>query len=228
MGADWNLCPSGEKMSVDPRYSVLFEPVQIGPVTAKNRFYQVPHCNGMGHLRPQAHAAMRGIKAEGGWGVVSTEEAEIHPSSDLSPFSEQRIWDERDIPALSLMTEAVHAHDALAAIELAHNGQHAANMCSRIPPYAPSNTSVGSFYPQQARAMDKEDIRALRQWHRRAVGNAKKAGFDIVYVYAGHHLTAAHQFLSPIFNQRGDEYGGSLENRARLGIRPLSRRADRC
>ena len=83
-----------------PNYDVLFEAVKIGPVTAKNRFYQVPHCCGMGHLRPQAHAAMRGMKAQGGWAVVSTEETEIHPSSDLSPAVEQRLWDERDIPAL--------------------------------------------------------------------------------------------------------------------------------
>ena len=64
----------------DPRYDILFEPVRIGPVTAKNRFYQVPHCNGMGHAMPEAHAAMREVKAEGGWAVVSTEECEIHPS----------------------------------------------------------------------------------------------------------------------------------------------------
>ncbi|MDC1507746.1 NADH:flavin oxidoreductase, partial [Oceanospirillaceae bacterium] len=91
-----------------PNYDVLFEAVKIGPVTAKNRFYQVPHCCGMGHLRPQAHAAMRGMKAQGGWAVVSTEETEIHPSSDLSPAVEQRLWDERDIPALQLMTQSVH------------------------------------------------------------------------------------------------------------------------
>ena len=78
-------------MNRDPRFDVLFEPVKIGPVVAKNRFYQVPHCNGMGHARPRAHAAMRGVKAEGGWAVVSTEEVEIHPSSDVSPYVEGRL-----------------------------------------------------------------------------------------------------------------------------------------
>ena len=62
-------------------YIVLFESVKISPVVTKNRFYQVPH----GHLRPQAHAAMRETKAKGGWGMVSTEESEIHPSSDQAP-----------------------------------------------------------------------------------------------------------------------------------------------
>ena len=203
-------------MAQSSRYDILFEPVSIGPVTAKNRFYQVPHCCGMGHLRPQAHAAMRAIKAEGGWAVVSTEEAEIHPSSDLSPYSEQRIWDERDIPALRLMTDAVHEHGALAAIELAHNGHHATNLFSRIAPLAPSDMSLNSVYPKQARAMSKSDIRDLRRWHRQAARRAKAAGFDIVYVYAGHGMTLAQHFLLPRFNTRTDEYGGSLENRVRL------------
>ena len=54
----------------DPRYDILFEPVKIGPVTAKNRFYQVPHCNGMGRSYPSSWAEMRRVKAEGGWAVV--------------------------------------------------------------------------------------------------------------------------------------------------------------
>ncbi|HEY5989669.1 MAG TPA: hypothetical protein VIV12_25305 [Streptosporangiaceae bacterium] len=72
----------------DPRHDVLFEPVRIGPVTAKNRFFQVPHCNGMGYRDPSAQAAMRQVKAEGGWAVVCTEQVEIHPSSDITPFIE--------------------------------------------------------------------------------------------------------------------------------------------
>ena len=197
-------------------YDILFEPVAIGPVTARNRFYQVPHACGMGHLKPRAHAAMRAVKAQGGWAVVSTEETEIHPSSDLSPFAEQRIWDDNDIPALRLMVDAVHAQGALAAIELVHNGYHAANHYSRLPPLAPGEMSLSTNYPRQARAMDKQDIIELRRWHKQAAKRAKKAGFDIVYVYAGHGMTLAQQFLLPRFNQRIDEYGGSLENRLRL------------
>ncbi len=197
-------------------YDILFEPVTIGPVTARNRFYQVPHACGMGHLKPRAHAAMRAVKAQGGWAVVSTEETEIHPSSDLSPFAEQRIWDDQDIPALRLMVDAVHAQGALAAIELVHNGYHATNHYSRIPPLAPGEMLLSTNYPRQARAMDKQDIIELRRWHVQAAKRAKKAGFDIVYVYAGHGMTLAQQFLLPRFNQRIDEYGGSLQNRSRL------------
>ena len=72
-------------MARDKRYDILFEPLPIGPVVAKNRFYQLPHCNGMGNLRPRMLAEMRGIKAEGGWGVVCTEYCSIHQSSDDLP-----------------------------------------------------------------------------------------------------------------------------------------------
>jgi len=78
-------------MSRDPRYDILFEPVRIGPVTARNRFFQVAHCNGYGWTQPQALAEMRGIKAEGGWAVVTTEEVEIHPSGDCEPYHEGRL-----------------------------------------------------------------------------------------------------------------------------------------
>jgi len=200
-------------------FDILFEPIQIGPVTAPNRFYQVPHCNGLGHRMPRGLAAMRGIKAEGGWGVVCTEETEIHHSSDLSPFVEGRIWSDDDIPGWQLMTEAVHKHGALAGIELAYNGIDAVNLYSRVPSLAPRSMGVigGSGYdPVQTRRIDKEDIRNVRKWHRDAALRAKRAGFDIVYCYAGHGMTAAMQFISRRYNDRTDEYGGSLENRVRF------------
>ena len=198
------------------RYDILFQPVRIGPVTARNRFYQVPHCNGMGHLRPSAMAAMRGIKAEGGWAVVCTEECEIHHTTDISPYVEMRLWDDRDIPVMARMTEAVHRHGALAGIELVYNGHAYANRFSREVPLAPSNVVAQEYDPLQARAMDKSDIRAVRRWHVSAARRAKKAGFDIVYCYAGHNLTLPMHFISRRYNRRTDEYGGSLENRVRL------------
>lgn len=200
-------------------YDILFEPIRIGPVTAPNRFYQVPHCNGFGYRMPQGHAAMRGIKAEGGWGVVCTEEVEIHHTSDLSPYFEGRLWEDADIPGLALMAEAVHKHGALAGIELNHNGLDASNIYTRSTPIGPRAMSTigGSGYdPVQARRMDKQDIRDFRRWHRDAALRSKRAGFDLVYCYAGHGLTAAMQFMMRRYNDRTDEYGGSLENRVRL------------
>src|SRR4051812_43823890 len=163
-------------MSIDaPRppspYDVLFEPVRIGPLVTRNRFFQVPHCNGMGYRDPSAQAAMRRIKAEGGWSVVCTEQVEIHPTSDIAPFIELRIWDDQDLPALARIADAIHEGGGLAGIELAHNGMNAPNQYSRETPIGPSHLPVApdTIAPIQARAMTKRDIADLRRWHRNAV-----------------------------------------------------------
>lgn len=197
-------------------YDILFEPVAIGPVTSKNRFYQVPHCNGMGHGYPSTLARMRGIKAEGGWGVICTEEVEISPFSEIAPHFEGRNWDARDIPALAKMTEACHEYGALAGIEIMFNGYATPNRYSRLVPMAPSAIPVRPQDPLQARAMTRDDIKNVRRWHRQAALRARDAGFDLIYVYAGHDLGMPMHFLSRRTNLRTDEYGGSLENRARL------------
>jgi dimethylamine/trimethylamine dehydrogenase len=205
-------------MPPHPSHAILFEPVRIGPVTARNRFYQVPHCNGMGYRDPSALAEMRGVKAEGGWAVVCTEQVELHYSSDITPFIELRLWDDRDIPALAKMAEKIHQHGALAGIELAYNGMNGPNLYSREVPMGPAPLPVATFTydPVQARRMDKTDIANLRKWHLAAVKRAKRAGFDLIYVYAAHALGFLHHFLSRRYNDRTDEYGGSLENRIRL------------
>jgi dimethylamine/trimethylamine dehydrogenase len=169
----------------------------------------------MGYHLPRSLAAMRGIKAEGGWGVVCTEETEIHHSSDLSPNIEGRIWDDGDIPALELVTTAIHEHGALAGIELTYGGYHASNLYSRTPALSPRSLR-GGYIPWQARRMDLEDIRDVRRWHKQAARRAQKAGFDLIYCYAGHNLSLAMHFLLSRYNDRTDEYGGSLENRVRF------------
>ncbi len=201
-------------MARDPRFDVLFEPVRIGPVETKNRFYQVPHCTGMGYRMPQTLAGMREVKAEGGWGVVCTEYCSIHPSSDDTPFLSAALWDESDVRGLGLTAEKIHHHGALAGVELWHGGAASANHYSRQTPLGPVSQPAGVDDPVQTRAMDKADIRAFRRWHVEAARRAQRAGFDIVYIYACHWYLL-RQFLSPS-NQRSDEYGGSLENRVRL------------
>ncbi len=205
-------------MARHPSHDILFEPVKIGPVTARNRFYQVPHCNGMGYRDPSALAEMRGIKAEGGWAVVCTEQVEMHYSSDITPFIELRLWDDRDIPSLAKMADKIHAHGSLAGIELAYNGMNGSNLYSREVPMGPASLPVATFTydPVQTRRMDKTDIVNIRKWHLQAVHRAKRAGFDLIYVYAAHALGFLHHFLSRRYNDRTDEYGGSLENRIRL------------
>jgi len=202
-------------MARDPRYDILFEPVRIGPVQAPNRFYQVPHCNGMGFLRPRMLAEMRGIKAEGGWGVVCTEYCSIHPSSDDLPQPYASLWNQADIKTHALMTEKVHEFGALAGVELWAGGAGSANLLTREVALGVGSMPNLGGNPFQTRAMDRKDIRNLRRWHREAALRAREAEFDIVYVYASHEYLLA-QFLSPIHNQRTDEYGGSVENRIRL------------
>jgi dimethylamine/trimethylamine dehydrogenase len=202
-------------MTRDPRYDVLFEPVKIGPLTAPNRFFQVPHADGMGYAMPRGLAGMREVKAEGGWGVVCTGYCSIHPSSDDTPHLTATLWDDEDVRAQALMVEGVHRHGALAGVELWYGGTGTSAYLTRMPPLGVTSRPLAFNNPLQSRAMDPQDIRDLRRWHRDAAKRAREAGFDIVYVYASHEYLQ-DDFLSRHTNRRSDEYGGSPENRVRL------------
>ena len=207
-------------MSRNPRYDILFEPVRIGPVTAANRFYQTPYASGTGNQMPHTRAAVREVRAEGGWGVVNTGYCSIHPSSDDAPLPYCRLWDDEDVKVHSLMVDAVHRHGALAGVELWHGGSGIANKLTRVTPMSVSGVSYDLSYPGwisliKSRPMDRQDIREFRRWHVEAAKRARSAGFDIVYVYAGMGF-GPYQFLLPWMNKRTDEYGGSLQNRVRL------------
>ena len=199
------------------RYDVLFQAVRIGPLTAKNRFIASPHNAGMGYTQPHASAAFRGMKAEGGWGIVCSGMCEIDATSDMMGHHNDRLWDEADVAAHRISVDAIHQHGALAGIELAHAGLRARNLYSRTPLLGPAALkSTAAYVPVQSRAMDKADIKTFRDSHRRAALRAKAAGYDLVYVYAAHDLALPMHFLSRRYNDRTDEYGGSLKNRARL------------
>ena len=210
----------GSAMARNPRFDVLFEPVRIGPVTAPNRFYQVPHASGMTNSLPQVRASFRETKAEGGWGVVCTGAVSIHPSSDDSPLPFAILWDDKDIRSHALMTDAVHRHGALAGIELWHGGACTLNRTSRMAPLSPSgmpwlSTHLGFMGNLRPRTMDTADIQDLLRWQAAGARRAMQAGFDIVYVYAGMGYLP-YEFLLPEYNRRTDAYGGSIENRVRL------------
>jgi len=198
-------------------YSILFEPVQLGPVTAPNRFYAVPHATGHSHMEPNGGIALREMKARGGWGVVSMSITEIGPQSDLANHPMQRIWHDSDLPLHQGTVERVKSHGALAAIELGHGGMRCRNFVSGSPVVGPSHLPIiAPEFPLQARAMKKSEIVAFRHSHRRAALAARRAGYDIIYVYAAHDISLLSHFLSRRYNHRSDEYGGSLENRVRL------------
>jgi len=207
-------------MARNPRYDVLFEPVRIGPVTTRNRFYCTPHAIGTGQQMPHVRAAVREVRAEGGWGVVNTGYCSIHPSSDDAPLPYSRLWDDEDIKVHALMVDAVHKHESLAGVELWHGGGGTGNRLSRRPLLSASGVTDDITYPgwinlAQSRAMDKRDIAEFRNWHVAAAKRARSAGFDIIYTYAGMNF-GPYQFLLPWLNNRNDEYGGSLQNRLRL------------
>ena len=147
----------------ESRYDVLFEPMKIGPVTSKNRFYQVPHCNGGGNRDASAAAAMRGIKSEGGWGVVFIKQCEMHYISEITPFIELRVWEDKDIPMLAKMADKMRENRAFAGIQLAYSGINGPNLYTREVPLAVSAAPIRTFTndPVQARALDKKDIRNL-------------------------------------------------------------------
>jgi dimethylamine/trimethylamine dehydrogenase len=201
-------------MPRDPRFDILFEPIKLGPVTAPNRFYQVPHCTGMGYQLPETLAAMRAVKAEGGWGVVNTEYCSIDPTSDDLPAPFASLWDHGDVRNMAKITAGIHRHGALAGVELWHGGARSANFHSRAVPLSTDSVPTTTA-PWQSQRMDRADIKAYRARHKAAALRAREAGFDIVYAYAAHTYLLA-QFLDPSVNRRQDEYGGSLQNRSRL------------
>ena len=208
------------EIHMNKRYQVLFDPVSIGPVTAPNRFYQVPHASGMTEANPRVRAAFRGIKAEGGWGVVSTGAVSIHPSSDDSPLPHGRLWDDNDIASHAMSCDAIHAHGALAAVELWHGGASVMNRTSRIAPYSPSGipwaaTHVGFMGNLKPRIMNQQDINDVLRWQYEGAQRARQAGFDILYVYAGMGYLP-YEFLLDDYNRRKDGYGGSVANRVRF------------
>lgn len=201
----------------DPRYASLFEPVPIGPKTAPNRFWCAPHSSGHGWQEANGSIAYRAMKAEGGWGTVIHAITEIAPDSDMGNHMIERLWDDADIPRHAAIAEAIQSHGALAGVELAHGGMRARNYHSGLPVPGPTERRIlRPEVPMHSRPMDLADIRAFRTTHKAAARRAKQAGYDILYVYAAHDLSLLSHFLHPRYNDRSDEYGGSLENRMRL------------
>jgi dimethylamine/trimethylamine dehydrogenase len=220
-------------MSRDPKHDVLFEPIKIGPRKTRNRFWQTSHCAGPGSERPGAQAHLRGMKAEGGWGVVFTEFCSIHPESDEYPYTSARIWDEGDVRNLGYMCDIAHRHGSLAGIQLWYSGGNAPSLESREVGRSPSQWLSPLFATRSVYGyeMDELDIRSVINMYVEAGHRAAAAGFDILEVSAGDD-TVPIQFLESRFNRRTDRYGGSFENRSRFFIELLHalKRAlgDRC
>jgi dimethylamine/trimethylamine dehydrogenase len=209
-------------MARDPKYDILFEPVRIGPKTMRNRFYQVPHCNGAGVIHPGTQAAFRGMKAEGGWAVVCTEQCAIDDENELTPNTLAALSDEGDMINLRHMCDEVHKWGSLAGVEFNHMGIAANNLATRTASPSASSSSSDWMLGATSHAMDEDDIRRYQNAYAEAAKRAVQTGFDIVYIMgAGGFLP--EQFLSKFYNKRTDKYGGSFENRARFWIETLAK-----
>jgi dimethylamine/trimethylamine dehydrogenase len=205
-------------VSRDPRHDILFESVPIGPKTMRNRFYQSPHCTSFGAEVPAAHAHLRAMKAEGGWAAVNTEFCSIHPSADSRPLISARLWDDDDACNLAPMAELAHECDSLAGVELWHGGGLAGNLETRIPAGGPTQTREEGVSSYQ---LDKAGIRRIQGYYVEAAKRARSAGFDIINVHGAEGGAITAHFLMAKSNNRNDEYGGSLENRARFWLETL-------
>ncbi len=204
-------------MARDPRYDILFEPVKFGPKTTRNRFFQVPHCNGAGSGNPATQAKFRGMKAEGGWGVVCVEYSPIHPEADRAPYTGGDIYDEVDAENLGHTAREAQKHGSLAGIQLWYGGMQSPLLGSQAIPRGPGEMISPTYHYSYCYACDEDDIIELIGMYAEAARRAQAVGFDYIEVLGSDTATPL-QFLMAQYNQRTDKYGGSLENRARFWI----------
>ncbi|QXJ21125.1 NAD(P)-binding protein [Actinomadura graeca] len=201
----------------DERYGGLFQPLRIGPKVAANRFWSAPYATGWRMDQIDREAAHRRVRAEGGWAVVNTGEVAFDPHSRNAWLDGLELMGDDDARALVQIVEAVHAHHALAAIELVHLGAAADPKQDRLPALAPSQMQGNGLFFSQAipRTMDADDIRRVQADWITAARRARDAGFDIVNIHAAHGYLPV-QFLTTYHNRRTDGYGGPLADRARF------------
>jgi dimethylamine/trimethylamine dehydrogenase len=207
-------------MPRDPRFDILFEPVDIGPKRLRNRFFQVPQCTGAGIERPGANAMHREVKAEGGWAALCTEACMIHPETDQPVATVTSLFTQADVINHRHMTDSVHRWGALAGVELCHAGGLSNNLGSRYVSAAVHQFPtpwIPQVYTYEA---EESDLKRIVRMFGEAAKRAIDAGFDIIYVH-GTHGALPVQMLSPYHNRRTDGYGGDFAGRARLWIEIL-------
>ncbi len=201
--------------------SPIFEPVQIGPVTLRNKIIRSAAFENMAYgNRPSQdlmdyHVAV----ARGGVGMTTLAYASVNRSG-LS-FDGQLWMREEIVPDLRRITDAIHAEGAKASIQLGHCGNmtHRAT-CGCTPVGASGGFNL--YSPTFVRKLREDEILALVEDFGHAVDLAREAGFDCVEIHAGHGYLIS-QFLSPYTNHRHDSYGGSLQNRMRFMRQVITR-----
>src|SRR5262249_47640453 len=159
-----------------------------------------------------------GERADGGAGVIIAGQAQVHPTTAYQMANNAVAWDEAAVPHFKQVTEPIHAHGALAFLQLAHNGGVNQGPWSKLPAWAPSAVA-NSLEPPKV--LEPHEIRELIDAFARSARHAAAGGFDGIEIH-GAHGYLIHEFLSPKSNRRTDEYGGTLENRMRFALQVLA------
>jgi 2,4-dienoyl-CoA reductase-like NADH-dependent reductase (Old Yellow Enzyme family) len=194
--------------------SAVFSPLRLGPVELRNRVVKCATNEGMSRDGLVTDRLVDWHREFAGGGVAMTTLAYCAVSSEGRTFKHQMWMREEALPGLRRFADAMHAEGAKVSIQLGHAGWFANPHATGTAPLGPSRTF--SMYAQTfSRAMRAEDFARLTQAFANAARIAVEAGFDALEVHVGHGYLLS-QFLSPYNNRRKDEYGGSLENRARF------------
>src|ERR1700744_1775054 len=208
--------------------SRLFSPYQMRDVTLRNRIVVSPMCeySSIDGFANNWHLVHLGSRAVGGAGLIITEATAISPEGRIT-YGDLDIYKDEHIEKLKEITDFIHEHGAVAGIQLAHAGRKASHELpwkgnAQIPSAQPNGwVSVApSAIPFTANEetpleLDKEGIEKVKADFKAAATRALKAGFKVVELH-GAHGYLINEFLSPLSNQRTDEYGGSFENRIRF------------
>ena len=196
-------------------YRYLWTPLQLGPVTARNRIVFSAHLTNYARDgKPTAqHAAYYAARAAGGAGLIITEEHSTHPTD--WPYEKLIHGFHRDvIPGYRAITEAVHRHRVPIFAQINHNGGQASSMYSRLPVWAPSAVA-DPLFREVPKAVTHAEIDEIIAGYALVAEHCAEGGFDGIELQCS-HSSIVRGFLSQATNQRTDQYGGSIENRARL------------
>ncbi|MCL6458202.1 MAG: FAD-dependent oxidoreductase [Gorillibacterium sp.] len=203
-------------------FNHAFTPGSIGALTLKNRFILAPMGSGMANVDEtitQEFINFHVARAKGGVGLNTVEYTSVHPTTrqDRLPG----IYDDRFIPGMRKLTDAVHAAGGKISVQIWHAGRQTTSRNTKLPLIAPS-AIPNIVYQEMPIEMDKALINEMIEAYGNAAYRAKQAGFDMVELHgaSGYLL---NQFMSAYSNKRQDEYGGSLENRARFSVEVIQR-----
>ena len=196
--------------------ATLFEETCINGMTLKNRMVRSATWEGMCESNGEPTDKLSDFYctlAQGGIGLIITGYTFVHPYGKQLP-GKMGIHTDEFAEAYNKMTGAVHAAGGKIAIQLVHAGGQTDSETAGCQPMAPSSVKVAQ-YPEMPAELTKEEINAIVTAFGKGASRAKKWGFDAVQMH-GAHGYLINQFLSPLTNQRTDEYGGSIENRCRF------------